>query len=108
MSETTDVQEGNSGQPNDLAERLGQVLDEWRSRIDELIVQLDLADMDVRDELSKQLSTAQNAGLAVWSGLTYAGKDVAAGVTGQRASVTDVLHDLQSAYQRAKTIVEQR
>ena len=41
-----------------------RTLDECRTRIDELVVQLDLAKLDARDEVAQRLSAAQNAYLA--------------------------------------------
>ena len=51
-------------------------VDQWKARIDELKVQVDLAKLDTRDHATKQLDIAQNACLAAYSKLRDAGKDV--------------------------------
>jgi hypothetical protein len=94
--------------PQDFAEALQGALTEWRARIDELMVQIDLANMEFRDELSKQLNAAENAGLAARAGLAYAGHDLASAVPAQRDAVTAVLHDLQRAFRGAREAFERR
>ena len=44
-------------------------LDQWRARIDELKVQVDLAKLDTRERATKQLDMAQNACMAAYSKL---------------------------------------
>ena len=44
-------------------EQMGRTLDEWRAKIDELMVQLDLANLDNRDEISKRFDTTQKVNL---------------------------------------------
>jgi hypothetical protein len=91
----------------DAVDRLQEALAAWRSRLDELIVQLDLASMELRDALSSQLNAAENAGLALRSGLTYAGEDVAGGLAGPRDTIATVLEDLHSAVESAKRAVRE-
>lgn len=45
-------------------------LDAWKSRIDELRVQVDLAKLDLRDEAEKQLDLARNVNQVAASKLT--------------------------------------
>ncbi len=40
-------------------EQIGRALDGWRSKIDELLVQLDLGNLDVRDEVRRRLDVAK-------------------------------------------------
>ena len=91
----------------ETVDRLEVALASWRSRLDELIVQLDLASMDVRDVLAQRLSAAENAGLALWSGLTHAGEDVAGSLSGAHDTVTQVLEDLHAGVKSAKRAVDQ-
>lgn len=91
----------------DAVDRLQEALAAWRSRLDELIVQLDLAGMELRDALSAQLNAAENAGLALRSGLTYAGEDVVGGLGGPRDTIATVLEDLHSAVESAKRAVHE-
>ena len=90
----------------EVVERLQSALADWRARIDELLVQLDLAGMDLRDELAKQLRKAENTGLAVRSGIAYARDDLAAAASAQKDSITEALHDIQRALQSAREVLE--
>jgi hypothetical protein len=90
----------------DTAERLQHQLTDWRTRIDELLVQLDLGSLDLRDAVTEQLTNATNAGLAALAGLGDARDDLSAGVAAQRATVGDILRDLQNAFVRARESVE--
>ncbi len=82
-----------------------QVLEEWRGRIDELRLQLDLAAMDVRDQLRERIDVAENAYLAARSGLADAGRDTADALAAGRLAVEQLLHDLERAYQSAEAVV---
>ena len=93
---------------DDPAERLQRELTEWRAKIDELIVQLDLASMDLRDELSKQLGSAANAGLAALSGLGQLRDDLASNLPSPQETVGGVLRDLQRTYAQAKAAIERK
>ena len=70
MSETTSL-ERNPGEPpdnrSDVFERLDSALQGWRARIDELVVQLDLATLDGRDEGREKVDVAQDVFLAAHS-----------------------------------------
>ena len=63
--------------PDDGAtvERLERLLDEWRGRIDELLVQADLASKDVSESVRAQATAAQNAYLAARNQLARIPKD---------------------------------
>lgn len=108
MTDTNNGPGANPEGPHDLAEALQEALTEWRARIDELIVQIDLANMGLRDELSKQLNGAENAGLAARAGLASAVHDLASGVPAQRDAVTAVLQDLRRAVVGARQAFERR
>ena len=108
MADSDTAQDNGSTTRPDPAERLQKELTEWRARIDELIVQLDLASMDVRDELSRRLGSATNAGLAALSGLGQLRDDVAANLPSPRETVGDVLRDLQRTYQQARAAIERK
>jgi len=108
MPDTDTDRNGEESRRADPAERLQRELTEWRARIDELIVQLDLASMDLRDELSKQLGSAANAGLAALSGLGQLRDDLATDLPSPRQTVGDVLHDLQRTYAQARAAIDRR
>ncbi|MGC8462571.1 MAG: hypothetical protein ACP5P9_02725 [Acidimicrobiales bacterium] len=82
-----------------------QALQEWRGRIDELRLQLDLAAMDVRDQLRERIDVAENAYLAARSGLGEAGRDTADALAAGRLAVEQLLRDLERAYQSAEAVV---
>ena len=46
---------------SDLLDRIDRTLKDWRAKIDELVVRLDLANLDLRDEVRKNLDATQNA-----------------------------------------------
>lgn len=100
--------EGPSPGMQDLAERLESALTECRARIDKLIVQADLANIDLRDELYKRLNAVGNAGLAACAGLGSARQDLASGLPAPRDTVCAVLHDLQRAVQGAREALDRR
>jgi len=89
----------------DIIQQATRVLDALRARIDELMVQLDLADLDVRDELRKRVDTAQNAYLAARSRVDAARKDTGSNLSTMRDGLEKVLDDLRSAYQAADAAV---
>ena len=75
MPEITSLEE-RAAEPlenkSDVFERLSSSLEQWRARIDELVVQLDLATHDGRDEVRKKVDIAQNVFLAAHSKLSDA------------------------------------
>ena len=60
-----------------VVESISRTLDQCRTRIDELLVQIDLAKLDVREEVDHQINVAQNAYLAARSKLSEARLDAA-------------------------------
>lgn len=110
MPETTTqapgpVEPGGAAPQGDIIQQAARLLDALRAKIDELLVQLDLADLDVRDELRKRVDTAQNAYLAARSRVDAARKDSGANLTSLREGLEKVLDDLRSAYQAAEAAV---
>jgi len=93
---------GNLG----TAGKLDRTLDQWRARIDELKVQVDLATLDVREDLAKRLEVTENVYLAVRSRLSDARKDTEKDVVGLRQSVDQLLADLRRAYDDAEAVVK--
>ncbi len=77
----------------------------WRTHVDEAAVQIDLADLDLRQNLRRQLDTAVNVYLAARSRLGDARSDAEAGVGELRKALERVLHDLRSAYDAANDVV---
>ena len=106
MTETeSKPQSEGSGLPNPL-ERLEALLRQWRSDIDELAVQLDVASMDVRDELSRRLEAAENAGLAARSRLGDVREDLVAALDGHRETIVKILRDIRLTFESAKEAAE--
>ena len=60
MAKDTNADQVQTGTEHDTVEKLGHALDEWRTRVDELLVQFDLGASNVRDEVRKRLEIAQN------------------------------------------------
>jgi len=86
-------------------ERLNRALDEWRARIDELLVQLDLAGKDVHDEVRTRAEAAENVYLAARSKLADAGHDAGGDARSAVTAAEQLLRDLQLAYDAAEAAV---
>jgi hypothetical protein len=86
-------------------EQIGRALDGWRSKIDELIVQLDLGNLDMRDEIRRRLDVTQNVYLAARSRLSDAKRDADANVSTLRLALEQLLRDLGAAYDAAEAVV---
>ena len=80
-------------------------LDQWRSRIDELKVQVDLARLDTRERATKQLDIAQNACLAAYSKLREAGRDAVTNADTLREGVQKLLNDVKEAFEAAQAVI---
>src|SRR5665213_2368365 len=90
----------------DTTERFTQTLDAWRARIDELAVQVDLASLDVRDDLRRRLEVTENVYLATRSRLSDARQDAKTNVAGILRGVEQLLHDLRRAYNDAEAVID--
>jgi hypothetical protein len=80
-------------------------LDQWKARIDELKVQLDLAKLDARERATKQLDIAQNVCLAAYSKLRDAGHDATVNADTLREGVQKLLHDVKEAFEAAQAVI---
>ena len=86
-------------------QQVEQAIAEWRTRIGELTIQLDLAYRDIRDEASERLDATQNVYLAARSRLPELANesDVNLGDLFQR--LEQLMQDLADAHQAAKVAV---
>jgi len=90
-------------------EALRPQLDAWRSRVEELRVQLDLAEMDARDELSALLAEVERAYGAAQYHLDRAGDDTTETLENLRRGTRQVIGDLEAALEAAsKTLAQAR
>ncbi|MGO9333006.1 MAG: hypothetical protein ACLQCU_02940 [Acidimicrobiales bacterium] len=108
MSNTTPDSGGDTAQQEEksqLVESMTGTLDQWRSRIDELTVQIDLAKLDARERATKQLDIAQNACLAAYSKLREARHDAAVNADTLREGVQQLLHDVKEAFEAAQAVI---
>jgi hypothetical protein len=80
-------------------------LDQWRTRIDELKVQVDLAKLDTRERATKQLDIAQNACLAAYSKLREAGHDAVTNADTLREGLQKLLNDVKEAFEAAQAVI---
>jgi hypothetical protein len=85
--------------------QMGRTLDEWRTKIDELLVQLDLANLDIRDEIRQRLGTTQNVYLAARSRLSDVRDDADTNLSTLRLGLEQLLRDLLRAHDVAETVV---
>jgi hypothetical protein len=86
-------------------DKFDRLLDDWHGRIDELKVQVDLATLDVREDMAKRLEVTENVYLAVRSRLSDARHDAGQSVATVRQSVEELLVDLRRAYDDAEAVV---
>ena len=109
MAESTslddDTDQETTEAKSDVFERIGQTLDEWRAKIDELVVQFDLANLDLRDEVRKNLDATQNAYLAARSKFSAARADAASSLHTLEAGIEKLLHDLALTFEATQTAV---
>ena len=108
MSTTTDDPTPTSDRTADDAttvERLEQLLEEWRARIDELLVQADLASKDVSEAVRAKAAVAENAYLAAVIRLKQMPRDAGANVTSVRTGIEKLVGDMRDAYQSAEAVI---
>jgi ElaB/YqjD/DUF883 family membrane-anchored ribosome-binding protein len=106
MSDTSSGATATENEKSQVAESVNRALDEWRTRIDELKVQVDLAKLDVRDRATKQLEVAQNVCLAAFSMLSDARHDAAVSADTLREGIEQLLHDVKRAFEAAQAVVD--
>ncbi len=90
---------------SDLFQCIGRTLDEWRARTDELVVQLDLANLDLRDEVRRSVDATQNAYLAAHSKLSNARGDATSGLHALQQSLEKLLRDLVRTFEETQAAV---
>ena len=90
---------------SDLFDRIDRTLVEWRAKIDELVVRLDLANLDLRDEVRKNIDATQNAYLTAHSKLSDARRDACSSVHTVESSLKKLLHDLTLAFEATQAAV---
>jgi hypothetical protein len=86
-------------------DRLTRALDDWRARIDELLVQVDVASLDVREQARARLEVTENVYLAAKSRLAQARHDAGKDVTGLWEGLDQLLGDLRLAYEDSLAVV---
>ncbi len=91
---------------HDIAQRLESALTGCLARIDKLMVQADLGNVDLRDELYKRLHAVGNAGPAARAGLGHAHQGLASRLPAPPDTVSAVLHDLHRAVQGAREALD--
>ncbi len=90
----------------DAFERLTRMLDVWRVRTDELMVQLDLANLDVRDEICECLDATENVYLAARARLSGTRHPASPTSVSKHADIEQVIRDLHRAHQLAQTVLQ--
>ena len=105
-SEKTAIDQSMADDNPDTVARITRALDEWRTRIDELIVQADLASLDIREEVRTRLGITENVYLAARSRLSEAHRDAGSSVTSLHQGLNQLLQDLRQAYESAEAVVK--
>lgn len=101
----TQPRQENIGDASGTIDAISHRLDQCRTLIDELLVQLDLAKLDVRDELNRQVTIAENAYLAARSRLSDARLDAGSTVDALQLGLDQLLHDLGRAYAEVEAVL---
>ena len=86
---------------DDVVEVRGPTLNGWRTQVDELLVQADLAGHEVRDRVRRQVDLAENVYLAARSRLADARRDTHVEVKTVRGGTERLVRDLQRAFEAA-------
>jgi len=81
------------------------MLDAWKTRIDELRVQVDLAKLDLRDKATEQLDLARNVNQAAASQLRAAYRDAEANAETLHHGVDELLHDLKHTFEAVRDVI---
>ncbi len=85
-----------------------KILDNWRARIDEIRVQVDLAKLDLRDEAERQLDLARTVNSVAALKLRDAYEDAAGTAETLRLGVHEFLHDVNEAFDAVQAVVSRR
>ncbi|MGA2835146.1 MAG: hypothetical protein ABSF84_00985 [Acidimicrobiales bacterium] len=102
---TTSEQEPPAPEDGATVERLEHLLEEWRARIDELLVQADLASKDVSESVRDRAAIAENAYLAAANRLSQIPKDAGANLGSMRDGIEKLFDDLREAYRSAEAVI---
>lgn len=108
---TTTVKDAGGGDetggPDDgsTVDRLERVLDGWRARIDDLLVQADLASKDVGGSARAKAALAENAYLAAKNRLQELPRDAGADLGALRDGFDRLLEDIRQAYRSAEAVI---
>lgn len=80
-------------------------LDAWKTRIDELRVQVDLAKLELHEEAVKQLDLARNVNHVAASKLRVAYEDAASNADTLRQGVHEFMHDVNEAFDAVQAVI---
>ncbi len=94
--------EDKSSTDKTVIDRLERLLEEWRSKIDELLVQADLGSKEASEEVRASAAGAENAYLAAKARLGEIPKDAGSNLGSLRAGVEKLIDDVRQAYQAAE------
>ena len=105
MATTTDKGPADGTGGTTTVDRLERLLDEWRARIDDLLVQADLASKDVGQAVRDQVAVAENAYLAAKNRLKEMPKDAGANLGSMKDGFDKLVDDMRQAYQSAEAVI---
>lgn len=101
-----DAEPKTEAERNALLHKLTGTLQDWHARLDEMRVQIDLAELDSRADLRRQFETAQNAWLAAKKELEGIGRAGGSGIEAIRRSVDDAIRSVRAAVDAATAVVK--
>jgi hypothetical protein len=103
--QTVAQQSGEDVLLRSYAQQVERALSEWRARIDELSIQLDLAYRDIRDEAHERLDATRNVYLAARSRLPETPDTSDARLNSLVLRLEHLMRDLTDAYRAAEAAV---
>jgi hypothetical protein len=81
-------------------------VDRWKTRVDEIRVQLDLAKLDLRDHATRQLELARNANFAATPMLRAAYRDATATAQALQNGVDELIDDVKAAFAAMQEVLD--
>ncbi len=105
MPSRTCIDESRSEAEQAMLDRLDHSLGSWHDRIDELRQQLDLTELDIRDEVRRRIDATDNVYLAARSRLVDLRHAATSDLGTMCRAVEHLVHDLEQAYRSARVVV---
>jgi hypothetical protein len=91
----------------DRSNEIVDLVEQWRARVDEVRVQLDLAKLDLRDQAARQLELANDANFAASAKLRDAYRDARTTAEALQKGIEELIDDVKGAFVAVERVLEQ-